>query len=78
MLDRPMPKPVLDCPRIVPLIGQSVAARVPQHMDMDGEIEASAFADAFNEAIYGVIAERSVALGAEYELAVWKLALKLT
>jgi hypothetical protein len=35
MLDRAMPKPILDRPRVMPFVGQRVATGVPQHVDVD-------------------------------------------
>jgi hypothetical protein len=45
----PMPKPILNCPRVVTCIGQRVAAGVPQHVDVNLEWEARALADAHSQ-----------------------------
>src|SRR5262245_9014730 len=48
MLDCPMTKPVLNCPRIMPCIGQRVAAGVPQHVDVNLEWASGTLADALD------------------------------
>jgi hypothetical protein len=65
VLDRLMPKPILNCPRIVASVGQGVAAAVPQHVSMDLEFEASALTNAFDQAINSIRRERAAALSSE-------------
>jgi hypothetical protein len=48
VLDGAMAKPILNCPRIVPRIGQRIAAGVPQHVNVNLEWEAGAPADALD------------------------------
>jgi hypothetical protein len=43
-----MSEPVLNCPRVMPCIGQCVAAGVPQHVDVNLEREAGPLADALD------------------------------
>ena len=47
-----MTKPRLNAPRIVPRIGQRVAAGVPQHVEVDGgERQAGTLADTLHKQI---------------------------
>ena len=62
MLNSTMAQPVLNCPCIMPRIGQRVAAGVPQHVDVNLEWKAGALADALDQAIDGIRGERSAAL----------------
>ena len=48
MLNSTMAQPVLNCPCIMPRIGQRVAAGVLQHVDVNLEWEARALADALD------------------------------
>src|SRR5262249_11184792 len=48
VLDGAMAEPILDCPRVVALVGQRVTAGVAQHVGVDLERKASACADALN------------------------------
>ena len=72
-----MAQPILNRPRVVALIGQSITAGVPQHVDMNLERKAGAGADALDEAIDGIGGEWSATLGLE-DLAAAGLALQLT
>ena len=72
-----MAKPILDRPGVVSSVGQGVAAAVAQHVGMHLEIEASAFAKAFNVPVHRVWRERPTPLGREYKGAVGKLPPKL-
>ena len=59
-----MTKPQLNAPRIVPRIGQRVAAGVPQHVEVDGgERQAGTLADTLHKQIDSIRAEWPVALG---------------
>ncbi len=58
-----MPKPILNGAGVMPGVGQSVAAAMPQHAGVDREIEARARADALDQPIGGVGRERGAALG---------------
>jgi hypothetical protein len=62
MLDRPVAQPVLDRPRVVPLIGQGVAAGVPEHVDVHRQADRCFLADALDQAIDGIGGERRAAL----------------
>ena len=62
-----MAKPILDRPRIVPCIGQGVAAAVTEHVAMHREIEASTLANAFDVPINRVRREWSAAFGREHK-----------
>jgi hypothetical protein len=48
VLDGAVPEPILNCPRIVALIGQWVTARMPQHVHMNLEWEAGTLGDALD------------------------------
>src|ERR1700756_2709825 len=54
VLDGAVAEPVLNCPRVVPLVGQGIAAGVPQHVDVNFEREAAALADPFDQAINSI------------------------
>jgi hypothetical protein len=45
-----MPEPILNCSRVVAGVGQSIAAGVPQHVDVNFEGKTGALADALDEA----------------------------
>jgi hypothetical protein len=49
-----MPKPILDCPRVVAVIRQLVAAGVAQHVDVHRERKAGALADALDKTVHRV------------------------
>src|SRR6516164_2520591 len=66
MLNSTMAQPVLNCPCIMPRIGQRVAAGVPQHVDVNLEWKAGALADALDQATDGISGERRTALGLEH------------
>ena len=70
MLDRSMAEPVLNSTRLVASIRQRIAAGVAQHVGVYRKAEASALADALNQAINRVRGEWSAALGGEHECAV--------
>ena len=57
-----MPKPILNGAGVMPGVGQSVAAAMPQHVGVHGEIETSARADALDQSIGGIWLERGSAL----------------
>jgi hypothetical protein len=57
-----MPEPVLNGASVVPGVGQGVAAALPQHVRVHGEIEAGARADALDQSIGGIWLERGSAL----------------
>jgi hypothetical protein len=61
-----MPQVVLNRPRVVAIIRQLVAARVAQHVRMDGEVEARGAARASEDLPHGRIGQRSPAFGREY------------
>jgi len=60
MLDRRVAEIVLDGPRIVAVIGELVAAGVPQHVDVNREAELGPFANVLDLPIDGVRRERRV------------------
>ena len=62
-----MAKPVLIRQRIVPCIGQRIAAAVTEHVCMYREIEASTLAKPFNVPVNRIRRKWSAAFGAEYE-----------
>ena len=73
-----MPKPRLDAPRIVPRIGQCVAAGVPQPVPRRGRTEerqTGALADALHKQVDGIRGEWPTALGSEHIATIRKLAL---
>jgi len=61
-----MTKPILNCPRIVPCIGQRVTAGVPQHVNVDLKWKAGALANALDQAIDGIRGEWGTALSLEH------------
>jgi hypothetical protein len=65
VLDGAMAEPILNCPRVVPFVGQGVAAGMPQHVHVNLEREAGAFADALDQAMDGIGREWRAALGLE-------------
>ena len=77
VLDCAMAEPILDGPRVVSGVRQGVAAAVAEHVGMHREIEASALANAFYQAIDGVRRERAAALGRKHKAAVRELPAKL-
>jgi hypothetical protein len=72
-----MTEPVLDCPRVMSGVCQSVAAAVPKHVRMDFEWETGSFADTLDKPIDLVRGEGTAALSGENVLAVRKLPLQL-
>ena len=60
MLDRLVAEIVLDGPRIVAVMGELVAAGVPQHVDVNREAELGPFANVLDLPIDGVRRERRV------------------
>lgn len=60
-----MAQPVLKRSRIVPGIGLCVAAGMPQHMDVNQEVEAGALPNAFNQPINSIRREWTTALSAK-------------
>ena len=71
-----MAKPILNCPRVVALVCERVAAGVPQHVRVNLEREAGALTDALDQAIDGIGCERCAALSLEH-IAAAGLALEL-
>src|ERR1700760_3968596 len=67
VLDRPVAKPILDRPRIMPRIGQSEAAGVAEHVGVYLVVKSCALANALDKPIDGVRRERSTALGREHK-----------
>ena len=57
-----MAEPILNRPRVVSCIGERVAARMPQHVNVNLEREAGALTDALDQAIDGIGGERRAAL----------------
>ena len=62
-----MAHPILYCPRIVPSVGQGVAAGVAQHVDVHREARSGALAYALYKAIDGIGCEGAPTLGREHE-----------
>ena len=58
-----MTKPILNCSRIVPRIGQGISRRRAGACGMHREIEASALANAFNVPVNRIGREWSAAFG---------------
>jgi hypothetical protein len=58
-----MPEPILNGPRINAVIGELVAAGMPQHVEVDRERQASTLADDLDQPIDGIRRERRAALG---------------
>ncbi len=46
VLDAPVTKPILDCPRVVAGVRQRITAALPQHVRVNREGESSSLADA--------------------------------
>jgi hypothetical protein len=67
-------EPVLNSPRVVAGVRQSVAAAVAEHVGMCIEREASALANALDEAINGIGRERAAPLAGDDKAAVQLLA----
>src|SRR5450631_780280 len=70
VLDRDMAQPVLDCSGVDTAIGQRVAARMPQHVEVDRKRKLCARADGLDQPVDGVWRERRAALGGEHIAAV--------
>ena|SRR6476660_4895874 len=77
MLNRPMAKPILQRPRIMPRIGQGIAARMPKHVTVNREGKACTLADPLDQPINGVGRERTAALGRKDEAALGELPAQL-
>jgi len=73
MLDRAVAEPILQRPRIMPCIRQSVAAGMPEHVTVNREGESRALANAFDHPIDSVRCERAAPLGRKNEAAVGEL-----
>src|ERR1700747_2581352 len=56
---------VLNCPRVVPVIGELVAAGIPQHVAVNGERETSSLAGTGNHPLITRNAQWRIALGNE-------------
>ena len=54
MRDRDVAEPVLDGAGIDAVIGELVAARMPEHVEMDGQSKAGTLADDLDQAVDGV------------------------
>src|SRR5215468_4536127 len=54
VLDGAMAEPILNGPRVVPHIGQGIAASVPQHVHVNLEGKPCALADVLDQAIDGI------------------------
>jgi hypothetical protein len=67
VLDGPVPKPILDQPRVMARVGHSIAAGMAEHVGVNLEGEATSFANALDEAVDGVSGERPAALRLEHE-----------
>ena len=67
MLDRLVAEIVLDGPRIVAVIGELVAAGVPQHVDVNREAELGPFANVLDLSIERIRRERRAALAREHK-----------
>jgi hypothetical protein len=78
MLNAAMSQPILDRPRIVARVRQSVSARMAERMHMNREIEAGALRKPFNVPVNRIRGEGSATFGGEYEAAVGELSAKLT
>jgi len=76
VLNGAVPQPILNCPRVMPCIGEGVAAGVPQHVDVHLERETRAYAYALDQAIDGIGCEGSAALSLKH-IATASLALQL-
>ena len=64
--DRHVAEPILDRPGIDPVVGQLVAARVAQHVEVDRPRQLGAVADVLDQPVDGVGGERRPALGGEH------------
>jgi hypothetical protein len=67
VLNRPVTKPVLYSSRVVPRIGQGVAAGMTEHVDVDREAEIGLLAYSLHLAIEGVGSERRPPFATEHE-----------
>jgi hypothetical protein len=72
-----VPEPILDCPGIMPSVGQSIAASMPQHVAVNRKVEAGAHANALDQSIGGIRCERAVPLGGKDLARVRELPLEL-
>ena len=61
-MDRAVAKPILNCPRVVALISQRIAAGMPQHVDVNLKWKTSALTNALDQPISGIGGERGAAL----------------
>jgi hypothetical protein len=66
MLNSSVSKPILNSSRIVPLIGKSVAAGMPQHMDVYGKAKLCFLAYALYKAIEGIRSEGRTSFASEH------------
>ena len=46
-----MPEPVLDAPRVMPGVGERIAAAMPQRVDVHGEREAGPLANPLDKTV---------------------------
>jgi hypothetical protein len=65
VLDGAMAEPILNCPRVVPCVGQGIAVGVAEHVHVNLEGEAGAVADALDQPIDRIGGERAAALRRE-------------
>jgi hypothetical protein len=61
-----MTQPILNRPRVVASVGESVAAAVQQHVGVDAR-QSGARADALDQPVDGIRRERAAALGGKDE-----------
>lgn len=71
-----MPKPLLQGPGVVTVVGELIAARVPQHVRMDGKGELGRLADRREELTEGRRRHGPAALAGEHVDALGLLALE--
>jgi hypothetical protein len=71
-------EPILNAPRVVACVGERVAARMTQHVNVNRKGEACARADALDQPIDRIGRERTAALGGEDEGRIKGLLAQLT
>jgi hypothetical protein len=72
-----MAKPILERPRIMPRIGQGIAAGMPEHVTVNQEGKAGALTDALYQPIDGVWCEWAAPFGRKDEATVRELPAQL-
>jgi len=70
MLDRPVAQVVLNRARVVAAIGELVAARMPQHVNVNREAELGLSGQPLDVTVQSIGRERSAAFAGEYKLGV--------